>query len=40
MYETSLKNALNIGIDILENKGTSLDAVEKVINYLENDSLF
>ena len=31
---------MNIGKKILANGGTSLDAVEKVINYLENDFLF
>ncbi len=39
-YVTSLTEALNIGKNILSNGGTSLDAVEKVINYLENDMLF
>lgn len=40
LYKQSLSNALNIGIEILEKNGSSLDAVEKVIKYLENDSLF
>jgi len=31
---------LNIGKNILESGGTSIDAVEKVINYLENNILF
>lgn len=39
-YIISLTKALNIGRDILESGGTSIDAVEKVINYLENDILF
>jgi beta-aspartyl-peptidase (threonine type) len=39
-YISSLTEALNIGKNILENGGTSIDAVEKVINYLENNILF
>jgi len=39
-YFNSLTEALNIGKSILVNGGTSLDAVEKVINYLENNVLF
>jgi len=39
-YISSLTEALNIGKNILVNGGTSLDAVEKVINYLENNILF
>lgn len=39
-YIMSLTEALNIGKDILESGGTSIDAVEKVINYLENNILF
>lgn len=39
-YMKSLSEALSIGKKILENDGTSLDAVEKVINYLENDPKF
>ena len=39
-YLNSLTNALQIGKEILENEGTSLDAVEQVIRYLEDDSLF
>jgi L-asparaginase / beta-aspartyl-peptidase len=39
-YMKSLKEALSIGKKILENGGTSLNAVEKVINYLENDPKF
>jgi len=40
LYLNSLKEALRIGEDILKNGGTSLDAVEKVINYLEDNHLF
>jgi len=39
-YLNSLKKALQIGKDILAKGGTSLDAVEKVINYFENDPKF
>jgi beta-aspartyl-peptidase (threonine type) len=39
-YINSLTEALNIGKDILANGGTSIDAVEKVINYFENNLLF
>lgn len=39
-YLNSLTEALNIGKDILENGGTSLDAVEQVVRFLEDDSLF
>lgn len=39
-YISALTEALNIGKNILANGGTSLDAVEKVINYLENNILF
>ena len=39
-YAASLTEALNIGKSILANGGTSIDAVEKVINYLENNILF
>ncbi len=39
-YLSSLKKALQIGKDILAKGGTSLDAVEKVINYFENDPKF
>lgn len=39
-YIASLTEALNIGKNILSNGGTSLDAVEKVINYLEDNILF
>ncbi len=39
-YMNSLKEALSIGQKILENGGRSIDAVEKVINYLEDDPKF
>src|SRR5262245_26456244 len=39
-YLTSLRKALEIGRDVLAAGGTSLDAVEKVVRYLEDDPLF
>ncbi len=39
-YKAKLKEALLTGYEILKNGGTSLDAVEKTINVLENSSLF
>ena len=39
-YLQSLNDALTIGKEILEKGGSSLDAVEQVIRYLEDDSLF
>lgn len=39
-YLKSLNEALAIGSDILKNGGSSLDAVEKTINYMENNELF
>lgn len=39
-YYFSLDTALQIGENILKNGGSSLDAVEAVIVFLENDSLF
>ncbi|MBZ0198255.1 MAG: isoaspartyl peptidase/L-asparaginase, partial [Ignavibacteriaceae bacterium] len=39
-YYNSLKEALVIGKSILHGGGSSLDAVEKVINYLEDNPLF
>jgi beta-aspartyl-peptidase (threonine type) len=39
-YLADLDEALSIGEEILKNGGTSLDAVEKVINYLENNPRF
>ncbi|MBK7627490.1 MAG: isoaspartyl peptidase/L-asparaginase [Bacteroidales bacterium] len=40
LYRASLQQAMGIGKQILINGGTSLDAVEKTINFLENDPLF
>lgn len=37
MFLESLEEALKIGAEILENGGSALDAVEKTINYLENN---
>jgi beta-aspartyl-peptidase (threonine type) len=39
-YINSLSKALNIGKNILANGGNSIEAVEKVIRYLENNILF
>jgi len=39
-YIESLTEALNIGKEILESGGTSLDAVEKVVRYLEDNPYF
>ncbi len=39
-YYSSLRKALQIGKDILENGGTSLDAVEMVLRYFEEDPKF
>lgn len=39
-YETELAAALQIGEDILNNGGSSLDAVEQVVRYLEDCPLF
>ena len=39
-YYFSLKKALQIGKDVLSNGGTSLDAVEKVLRYFEEDPKF
>jgi beta-aspartyl-peptidase (threonine type) len=39
-YFRSLSEALTIGQEILRDGGTSLDAVEQVVRYLEDDSLF
>jgi len=39
-YLNSLTKALNIGKKILEEGGSSLDAVEQVIKFFEDDSLF
>lgn len=40
LYMNSLKSALNLGKGILEQGGNSLDAVETVVKFLEDDSLF
>lgn len=39
-YREALNRALDIGQKILSNGGSSLDAVEVVISYMEDDSLF
>lgn len=39
-YSKSLAEALTIGKNILQNGGFGLDAVEKVINYFENNDLY
>src|SRR5690554_1734227 len=39
-YLNSLTEALNIGKEILENGGKSIDAVEQVVKYLEDNPLF
>jgi beta-aspartyl-peptidase (threonine type) len=39
-YLKSLSRALEIGRDVLKGGGTSLDAVEKVVRFLEDDPLF
>jgi beta-aspartyl-peptidase (threonine type) len=39
-YMKSLREALSIGQKILETGGNSIDAVEKVVNFLENDPKF
>jgi beta-aspartyl-peptidase (threonine type) len=38
--EASLAKALDIGVGVLKKEGTSLDAVEQVIRFLEDDPLF
>lgn len=38
--EASLGKALDVGVEILRAKGTSLEAVEQVIRYLEDDPQF
>ena len=40
LYKLELQKALNIGVTILEKGGTSLDAVEAVVVYLEDCPLF
>jgi L-asparaginase / beta-aspartyl-peptidase len=39
-YLRSLAAALKVGQDVLQQGGTSLDAVEKVVRFLEDDPLF
>ena len=39
-YLETLDSALQIGATVLENDGTAIDAVEKVINYFENCPLY
>eukprot|EP01027_Heterolobosea_sp_BB2_P013421 GEZU01019362.1.p1 GENE.GEZU01019362.1~~GEZU01019362.1.p1 ORF type:complete len:100 (-),score=21.13 GEZU01019362.1:11-310(-) len=39
-YEAGLEQALRVGVDILKNGGTSLDAVEAVVRELEDNPLF
>ncbi len=39
-YKTKLEEAIKVGHTILKNGGTSLEAVEKTINILENSPLF
>ncbi|MDD2278913.1 MAG: isoaspartyl peptidase/L-asparaginase [Bacteroidales bacterium] len=39
-YKSELSTALNIGVSILKNGGSSLDAVEQVVRYLEDCPLF
>ena len=39
-YKAKLEEAIRVGYDILKNGGTSLDAVEKTINIMEDSPLF
>ncbi len=39
-YKASLDSALQLGLDLLEGGGSSIDAVEKVIRYLEDHPLY
>lgn len=39
-YLESLEEALAIGSEILENGGSALDAIEKTVNYLEDNELY
>ncbi|SMO59216.1 isoaspartyl peptidase/L-asparaginase family protein [Gracilimonas mengyeensis] len=39
-YMESLEEALAIGSDILANGGSALDAIERTVNYLEDNELF
>ncbi|MFL1010705.1 isoaspartyl peptidase/L-asparaginase family protein [Flavisericum labens] len=40
LYKSKLEEAIRVGYHILKNGGTSLDAVEKTINILEDSPLF
>jgi beta-aspartyl-peptidase (threonine type) len=40
LYKKHLQEALQIGVDFLKNGGKALDAVQKVVNYLEDCPLF
>lgn len=40
VYYTSLQNALQLGKEILEKGGSSLDAVEQVVRLMEDDTVF
>ena len=39
-YRDAMNDALNIGENILKSGGSSIDAVEKTINFMENSELF
>lgn len=39
-YKTKLEEAIRVGYNILKNGGSSLDAVQKTINVMEDSSLF
>ena len=39
-YKAKLKQAIQVGYEILKNNGSSIDAVEKSITVLENSPLF
>jgi L-asparaginase / beta-aspartyl-peptidase len=39
-YKKSLQEAVDIGYQILEQRGTAVDAVEAAVNYLEDNALF
>lgn len=40
LYREAMKAAMDIGVKILSSGGTALDAVEKTVNYLEDNPLF
>ena len=40
LYTAKLEEAIRVGYDILKNGGSSLDAVQKTINVLEDSPLF